>query len=246
MSWVVPWRPVGRALRSALFLLCLLPDPTPGQAQVSPSTCVYSSPPLERSAPVLLGWSDIQREELPAGVRRELRVHQAVAIAVPDYSLRIVDEGHAVTGELLVTWPGADFTRVAGGDAGCQTRHDYEARKFTEAMLRSLREYLRCGPVERRPRVEGCRVLFTADPGWEDILRRSDAIGIWALSSLPAKQLGLDGVDIGIELRDETGYRRLSRNSPSATAGPGNREVAAMEDLLESVLAAAHEQLGGN
>ena len=65
------------------------------------------------------------------------------------------------------------------------------------------------------------------------------------MGSLPAEQIGLDGVDIGVELRDETGYRHLSRNSPSATAGPGNREVAAMEDLLESVLAAAHEQLGG-
>jgi hypothetical protein len=148
-----------------LLLLTLLLIPVVGRAQVTPYTCAYSSPPLEQPAPLLLGWSDLGRERLPPSVRRELRVHEDVAIATPAYSLRIVDRGHAVTGELLITWPGIEFTRVTGNDPGCQVRHDQEAQRLRKSVLQGLGEYVRCGPLETRPRVEGCRVVFTADPG---------------------------------------------------------------------------------
>jgi hypothetical protein len=144
---------------------------------------------------------------------------------------------------LLLGW--SDLGRETGNDPGCQDRHDQEAQRLRKSVLQGLGEYVRCGPLETRPRVEGCRVVFTADPGWADMLHRADSIGIWALSSPPEEEPGLDGVAVAVELRDRAGYRSFSYSSPSASAGPGRREVAAMWDLLDSALAAAHAQLGG-
>src|SRR5712691_9335503 len=124
-------------VRTIAGLLSLLLVSAAGHAQTQPYTCSFSSPPLERPAPVLLGWPDIEHEGLPPGVRRELRVHQDVAITAPDYSLRIVDRGQRVTGELLIYWPGVDFDRVTGGDPGCAEWHVSQARQLARSVLQS-------------------------------------------------------------------------------------------------------------
>src|SRR5688500_3423719 len=94
-----------------------------------PTTCGFSAPPLDRPAPVLLGWPDLESESLAPGVRREMRLHSGAAITAPDYSLRLADYGDRVIGEILVHWPGIDYLRVTGGDPGCQTWHEAERRE---------------------------------------------------------------------------------------------------------------------
>jgi hypothetical protein len=232
-------------MRVILVQLALVIGNAVGHAQTPPRTCSYNSPPLELPAPVLLGWPDMEQKGLPRGVARELRVHKDVALTFGDYSMRIVERGRRATGELLVTWPGIDYARVTGGDPSCQEWHVSEMRQLRATLLESQSAYLRCGPVEVRPRIEGCRVLFNADPGWAGMLHRSDSLGIWTIKSAIPAQAGLDGVDLTVELRDATGYRRFSYNSPSSTGGPGEREVALLESLLESALRVAHSQLDG-
>jgi hypothetical protein len=232
-------------MRVILVQLALLVVNGVGHAQAPPHTCSYGSPPLELPAPVLLGWPDIEHEGLPPGVARELRVHEDVGLTFGDYSLRIVELGRRVTGELLVTWPGVDYARVTGGDPTCQEWHVSEIRQLRETLLQSQSAYLRCGSVEVRPRVEGCRVLFSADPGWAEMLRRSDSLGIWTVKSAVPNHPGLDGVDVAVEMRDSSGYRRFSYNSPASTGGPGEREGAALARLLGTALEAAHAQFDG-
>lgn len=228
---------------AVVFLLIL---PVSAVAQARAHMCEFVAPPLERPAGVLLGWPDIEHEGLLLGVRRELRVHQDVAIGVPDYSLRLVDEGGRVTGEVLMYWPGIDYVRVTGGDHDCEEQHIAEARELAQSALQSQLSYLRCGPVQVLPRIEGCLVSFTADPGWAGMMGRSDSVGIWTLDSPVPKRLALEGIDVSVELRDGMGYRQYSYNSPDVSGGSGEREVAALADLLRGLLEVAHRQARGN
>jgi hypothetical protein len=242
----------GDGVRTVAFiLLVLVPSSAVGQA--SGQGCESDAPPLELRAGVLLGWPDIERDSLPLGIRRELRVHQDVALGVPDYSLRLVDEGQRVTGEVLMYWPGIDYERVTGGDNDCQRRHIAEARALAQSALQSQLSYLRCGPVRVTPRVEGCLVSFTADPGWAGMMRRADSLRLWTLNPPRPKSLArggleiaLDGIDVSVELRDPSGFREYSYNSPRVSGAPGEREVAALADLLQRALQEAHRQAGRN
>lgn len=229
-------------MRTNAAILVLLLASAAAHAQTRPFTCSFSSPPLDHPAAVLLGWPDLEHEALPPAAKRELRVHQDVAITVPDYSLRLVDYGRRVTGEVLVYWPGVDYDRVTGGDPGCAETHAAEARQLAQSVQQSLGAYLQCGPVQVRPRIEGCRVSFTADPGWAAMLRHSDSLGIWTLAAPVPARVGLDGVDISVELRDQAGYRQYGYNSPNPNGGSGEREVAALGTLVDAALAAAHAQ----
>ena len=93
-------------MRTNVAILFLLLAGAAAHAQTRPFACSFSSPPLDHPPSVLLGWPDLEHEALPPAAKRELRVHQDVAVTVPDYSLRLVDYGRRVTGEVLVYWPG--------------------------------------------------------------------------------------------------------------------------------------------
>ena len=130
-----------RRLAPLLTAICLCGSTALAQAG-RPAKCSFSAPPPDRPAPVPLGWSDLEHDRLPPGVSREVRVHTGVAIAVPDYSLRLSDLGERITGTILVHWPGVDYERV-GGDPGCQEWHEAERRALSQQVAQSHREKIR-------------------------------------------------------------------------------------------------------
>jgi hypothetical protein len=209
--------------------------------EVRPAKCAFSAPPLDQPAPVLLGWSDLERERLPPGVQREVRLHTGVAIAVPDYSLRLADLGNRVTGEILVHWPGVDYERVTGGDPGCQAWHEAERRQLSQRVAQSRREHYRCSSVKVVPRVQGCRITFAAEPDWAEMLREADSLGVWSLDSLPLR-LELDGSSVSVELRDQAGYRRYDYRNPDPSGTDVEKRVAALAALLQAGLQSAASQ----
>jgi hypothetical protein len=227
---------------TVIFVVALMLASAAAQAQLQPFHCAYSSPRLERPEPVLLGWPDLAHSGLAPGVSRELRVHQQLALFAPDYSMRILNEGRRVTGEVLVYWPGMEFKRVTGGDSGCAEWNEHEAKTLIRVVRQSLDKDLDCGPVERRPRIEGCRVIFVADPGWAEMLRRSDSLGVWTIDSAVPSNLGFDGESVLIEVRDRAGYRRYDYHDPVAEGGSGERQAAALRDLLQEALEKAHRE----
>jgi hypothetical protein len=230
-----------RGLAPLLTAVCLSGSTALAQG-VKPAKCAFSAPPLDRPAPVLLGWSDLEHDRLPPGVYREVRIHTGVAIAVPDYSLRLSDRGERVTGAILVHWPGVDYERV-GGDPGCQEWHEAERRHLSQQVAQSHREHYRCSGVKVVPRVEGCTITFAAEPDWAEMLRQAESLGVWSLDSL-SRPLGLDGSSVSVEVRDQTGYRRYNYRNPDRAGTDVEKRVAALADLLEAGLQAASIQAG--
>jgi hypothetical protein len=231
-----------RRLAPLLTAICLYSSTALAQAG-RPAKCAFSAPPLDRPAPVLLGWSDLEHDGLPPGVSREVRIHTGVAIAVPDYSLRLRDLGERVTGTILVHWPGVDYERVAG-DAGCQEWHEAERRAQSQRVAQSHREEYGCSSVTVGPRVAGCTITFAAEPDWAHMLQQAESLGVWSLDSL-SRPLGLDGSSVSVEVRDQTGYRRYDYRNPTRTGSEMEKRVVGLASLLETGLQAASIQAAG-
>jgi hypothetical protein len=151
----------------------------------------------------------------------------------------MVQVGDSAYGELVAHWPSAGAIEVLG-DSMCRARREAEERLLAEQVAALVRKQHGCEPVVSATFMQACRVRFAVPPGWTELFRRSDNMGIWTYhTSVPWQVRGLDGVTISVELRDSTGYRGLAYHSPGAGSEPGERELKELNALLLELLSGA-------
>lgn len=179
--------------------------------------------------------------------QRELRIWVAGGRGIPMQLLRITDDGTRVHGEeilwLVQTMP--------------ERRVSPQWRAFLDSVPTWLRESFHCWPVsadtthhaDAQPGyqdelVAACRVQFTREPDWRDILAQLERHDVWNLpdaSELPQvverregeeDLVTLDGVGVTVETWNGTRYRAYTIGNPDQQPFPEYRDAWAILRLV--------------
>lgn len=178
------------------------------------------------------GLASLRDQELPRGVRREVRLYVGFGLAHPQQAVRVWEDAGGVHGWLGLWWPGTRLTyRISGG-----TEADYvQARQEHATWVAEVRDLAAesgCTEFRARPDYETCTL-----PGrgiqWADVLAHLDGLGVARLPH-PRDRLGLDGVTLVVEHRDTAGYRSYSYWSPRTDARDAHERAAAA--IMESIM----------
>jgi len=118
------------------------------------------------SVPVKAGWPDLSQAELPAGIRREVRLLHGGGLALNHYALRLIESDSGVRGQLLAFWPTAGVHVVINGRHECQAEIDEDDRKLAALVARDEQSHWGCAALVQVGAFETCEARLSASrPG---------------------------------------------------------------------------------
>jgi hypothetical protein len=204
------------------------PQPDPG-VRVDTVDSDYDE---DREALHAAGLAPLDSVVLPPGTR-EVRIWTGYALGYPHRLYRIRERRGAVSGDLLLYWPGTRDHSL--GDSPGETYAD---------LVRNDQRG-RCHAFARTPRMEACHGSFRRRPDWARVLRRMESLGIWTLqdpATLPYDSIvTLDGWGMWVEVRDGPSFRTYAypnpQSHPSWRDAPRAIEIArVLDDSVAALL----------
>lgn len=217
--------------------------PTAGAAQAGPSgRCLMGFAAAADSSPaVVYGYSDLQ-DPLASGVP-ELRITHSAGLVLQRYTLRLVEQGSGIHGELLVSWPTIGYHRVVQGPRDCGRSTEAEDAHLANLVAHDAPGLYGCREIVKRGVFQFCQARFRSEPQWSRVLGRLEALGVWTLPDpaklAPAERLVLDGHGIKVELRDSAGFRHYAYRNPQAQPWPEARAAEQIDAIVQEVVSAA-------
>lgn len=181
-------------------------------------------PPVYDTVAHALGLVPLSRDMLPAGTR-EFRFWIGGGLTIPETVVRVVDNGHGVTGAVGGYWKSSAATRLTGAEDESTIMH----RTFGDV----------CQSLATSGGREGCWMRFSRVPDWQ---RLGDSLDRLRVSTLRDQLLIKhdaaiinDGWGIIVEYRHGSHYRWYSYSNPNAYEDAEDRRADATVRALHMV-----------